>query len=546
MNFKNLSFRITFIVAISIFTIELVIGIFSVITRKSKLLEERRSRFQSIARVLESRWIGFPEDQKKEELEQELKKVAREFNINSIIFRDKNSKQFLQIKINNHTELENSLQKEKDYVYILDTSIGELYRFIIPIEQNPNLQFEFDYLKDNITNELITYSYNITGLVFIIILFVTVVISISMYLFVVKPIISIKKELQASITEKSVNLNKELSIQTHDEVSEIAISINDFIRKIRKIVHQVRKNSDFIQDYTKLILFTTSKKLTEEGENILNANKNIAKGAEEQSKEISNITSWIQQIQVEMKNLQDQYDASSQVVQYAVNVANNGSKIAKESSLVMERLNENIQSTFSVLETLEEKSKRINKVIDVISRIASQINLLSLNASIESERAGEVGRGFAVVADEIKKLADESMRSTKDISLFVQDIKTTIEQTIRSMKKSNQEYSNNHVYIKELVESFNEIADKVQNIESSTEQTKHYVKNQNKHINKIQNYVFNINKKSEEYVLVTEEANRNANEQKKSINEIDSVLNEVQQVAEDLNSLVEVFKIDDK
>jgi methyl-accepting chemotaxis protein len=83
--------------------------------------------------------------------------------------------------------------------------------------------------------------------------------------------------------------------------------------------------------------------------------------------------------------------------------------------------------------TLKENSTKINKILEIINDIVDQINLLSLNAAIESARAGEAGRGFAVVSDEIRKLAEKTINATGDIEKVILDVQKAVDDNVSNV-----------------------------------------------------------------------------------------------------------------
>ena len=86
------------------------------------------------------------------------------------------------------------------------------------------------------------------------------------------------------------------------------------------------------------------------------------------------------------------------------------------------------------LEILDERARNINAVVTTIAKVADQTNLLSLNASVEAEKAGEYGRGFAVVATEIRRLADQAAISTLDIEQMVSEMQYSVSAGVETMK----------------------------------------------------------------------------------------------------------------
>ena len=140
----------------------------------------------------------------------------------------------------------------------------------------------------------------------------------------------------------------------------------------------------------------------------------------------------------------------------------------------MNTIRETIQETSKRIKRLGESSQEIGNIVELISDIAEQTNILALNASIQASMAGEAGRGFAVVADEVQRLAERAANATKQIEVLVRTIQTDTNEAVVSMERSTTDVvggallaENAGAALQEIEQVSNQIASLVQNISAS-------------------------------------------------------------------------------
>lgn len=192
-------------------------------------------------------------------------------------------------------------------------------------------------------------------------------------------------------------------------------------------------------------------------EGLTNIIEAISIKVEEQMCYISKVVDEIGNYSAMAEELNASSNASYETARNTLIVVDEGSKALYNTINSMEEIKESIFSVITDIKELKSSTAQIDSILNIIKDIASQTNLLSLNASIEAARAGEAGRGFAVVANEVKSLADRSAKSANDISFIIEDINTNVTRTIDSIEKSNEKIIEGSVIAEESNLSFKKI-----------------------------------------------------------------------------------------
>jgi methyl-accepting chemotaxis protein WspA len=174
-------------------------------------------------------------------------------------------------------------------------------------------------------------------------------------------------------------------------------------------------------------------------------------------------------------------DATSRVTgiaREAATVADQGRGGLDSMAASMQQLDEAMNAFTRKLATISQRASGITSVVTTIAKVAEQTNLLSVNATIEAEKAGESGRGFRIVAREIRRLADQTALATKDIERMVRDMQAAVSSGTMEMDRFRNEVSGRIGEVAEVSERLGRIIEPVQSVTRSLEQVHHGMETQ--------------------------------------------------------------------
>ncbi|HXA56603.1 MAG TPA: methyl-accepting chemotaxis protein [Candidatus Acidoferrum sp.] len=192
--------------------------------------------------------------------------------------------------------------------------------------------------------------------------------------------------------------------------------------------------------------------------------QNVVKNTQVQASSVAETSASIDQMVTSIQRVADTAKMLVEISHRSREEAQTGRTTMDKATKGLNRTSQSIQSSANIIDVLGRRANDIGKIIEVIDNLAEQTNLLALNAAIEAARAGEHGLGFAVVAEEVRKLAEKSTQSTKEISELIQGIQSEAREAVSNMEKSTSMVEEGLVLNKELGVALEKISDVVSEV----------------------------------------------------------------------------------
>jgi len=243
-----------------------------------------------------------------------------------------------------------------------------------------------------------------------------------------KPIVFIDRSMQ-DLAEAGADLTRGISVETNDELAQLAGSFNRFLEHLRDIIHNITtKSSNMVDSSIQLIteaqrVMQTSQQSSQATGEIAASMQALSAVAGEIHGTTGQITSTMDQSYNQAKN---SMDTALAVQKRAADVEKGAATAARKTQELYQNIQEQLQQAIAGAEVV----KQIANLADDIGSIANQTNLLALNAAIEAARAGEQGKGFAVVAEEVRQLADSSSQTVSKM----QNLTGQVDQSINDLQ----------------------------------------------------------------------------------------------------------------
>ncbi|BAP45894.1 chemotactic transducer [Pseudomonas sp. StFLB209] len=258
------------------------------------------------------------------------------------------------------------------------------------------------------------------------------------------------------------DLTKRLNITSQDEFGELARSFNQFVERIHTSIREVA---------------STAAQLGDVANQVVQASNSSIGSSDEQAHRTESVAAAINELGAAAQEIARNAAQTSQKSGDASQLAGDGRQVVQQSIGAMNELSAKISESCARIEALNGKTANIGQILEVITGISQQTNLLALNAAIEAARAGEAGRGFAVVADEVRNLAHRTQDSAQQVQGMIEELQTGARDAVTTMLAS-QRHSESSVDITNragerlgsVTQRIDEINEMNQSVAAATEQ----------------------------------------------------------------------------
>ncbi|MBP1934438.1 methyl-accepting chemotaxis protein [Ammoniphilus resinae] len=335
---------------------------------------------------------------------------------------------------------------------------------------------------------------------------------------------------------------EQIHVKSKDEIADLARSFHRMSQYLRQLILQIQGSAEHVAASSEELLATTEQ-ATQATHHITSAIQEVASGAETQVISSQENVQAMAEVSSGIQHIAEASATVSDSAQEATALAQQGNQSIQHAIQQMDSIEKGTQHTTLAIQQLQQRSQEIGKIIEVITGIADQTNLLALNAAIEAARAGEHGRGFAVVADEVRKLAEQSRESASQIVDLIGEIQKDTEHATQEIDHSSKEVGVGKTVIDQTGQAFQQIL-------CSVEQVHEQIQEVSATSEQISANSQQVSASVEQFVHMAREASEgsqtvaaSSEEQLASMEEITASAESLSTLAQELQGLVAKFKV---
>lgn len=384
----------------------------------------------------------------------------------------------------------------------------------------------------------IILTYNAIGLVLILLIssFLTILLTRR----ITKPIKAISDTLK-EVSNGNLTVEK-VNMKANDETKLLGDSVNQLIDKLQSIISLIMTSSSDLNLYS-ADLKKSADTVSEATAEVSKAITQMSVSSDDQYRETSNSVNKVNELGEDIKETARASSEIETVVKKTLEFKEVGIHSVNELKEASDENNQNSNAIEEVINGINQHSLDVGEIVDIITGVANQINLLALNANIEAARAGEHGRGFAVVADEVRKLANETAIATENIGQKVVEMQLQSKSAVDFVSKNKSGVEKINHTVNQTQSIFDKMATELEVlIESIQMIAKHNYEIDHKK-DDILHMLDQVSLAAEENSAAIEEISASAEEQSTTVQGISENISHLSGMANGLDNIINTFKI---
>jgi methyl-accepting chemotaxis protein len=310
---------------------------------------------------------------------------------------------------------------------------------------------------------------NITRSVIMLVVLIVIGTAIAIYMGkrITKPIILVTDQM-VKMSNSDFSDSEEMDQvralkRENNEIGQISEALDLMHNNIRELMMKIFDTTSYVASASEELSASASQS-ADASEMVANSCTNVANSCAGQITAVTGASEETRAFVDNMQEFKDAIEQTTKMIDSTNDAAKKGAADMTNATNMMATIKSSVENTATVVDALGEQLKNIDTFVDTIAEIASQTNLLSLNASIEAARAGEMGKGFAVVASEISKLADQSNEAASNITELISEIMHNSNEAVEAMRSGAESVAEGTETVNEAGNTFNNIVDMVYTI----------------------------------------------------------------------------------
>lgn len=361
-----------------------------------------------------------------------------------------------------------------------------------------------------------------------------------------KVMATMQKVAKGDLTEKVEG------VKSRDEIGQMAGYANEMIDNLGTMITQIKSNADQLVSASSQIAVSaeqTSKnsessataveEMTSTMHEMSTNIQNVAKNTQKQASSVTETSSSIEQMVSSIQRVAENVKKLVSISERSRDAVSSGSVAVSKASTGMNEINAAIAQSAQTIMSLGSRTEEMAKIVDVIDDIAEQTNLLALNAAIEAARAGEQGMGFAVVAEEVRKLAERSAKSTREIADLIHSVSKESQDAVDNMTRSTGIVEQGLVSSREVIQALEGIKAAVEEVSKYSSEIGAATQEQAGGSEQIGKAMVNLNEVTQEISTSSEEQSTGAEQVVKAIEKVREMVQQNASSAVELASSAE-------